>query len=231
MRIPAFGILFQFAQLLFHLPRIGERAYVHASGGRTCGPEAVLMAQSGPQGPVTAHAEARDGAPLARGDRRVVRVDPVGKLLRDEGLELRRRIEGAVPIPAVLAVGAGDDHAVGVGQRTQVRDIALPGHVRTAVTVQQVEDGHAPPRTGVGNHDQRRNVALHLRAENRHGVDPCRRGGRRGEEEAKDQSVFSHSVRNILQKRARTTRTPDNKSLGVISSPVSQWSRASACRP
>ena len=52
-----------------------------------------------------------------------------------------------------------------------------------------------------------------------------------GEEEAKDQSVFSHSVRNISQKRARTTRTPDNKTLGVISSPVSQWSRASAYRP
>lgn len=118
MCIPAFGILFQFTQLFFHLPRIGERADVHATRGRTCGPEAVLMAQSRPQSAVTTHAEARDGTSLARGDRQVVRIDPVGELLRHEGFELRRGIEGAVPIPAVLAVGTGDDHAVSVGQRT-----------------------------------------------------------------------------------------------------------------
>ena len=189
------------------------------------------MAQSRPQSAVTTHAEARDGTSLARGDRQVVRIDPVGELLRHEGFELRRGIEGAVPIPAVLAVGTGDDHAVSVGQRAQVRDISLPGHVRAAVTVQQVKDGHTLPDAGVGHHDQRRNVALHLRTENRHGVDPGRRDGRRGKEEAENQKVSFHSVRNISQKRARTTRTPDNKSLGVISSPVSQWSRASAYRP
>ena len=207
MRVPAFRIVFQFAQLFLHLPRVGERPDVHASRGRSCSPETVFVAQRYPQRAVTAHAQARDGAALARRNRQVAGVDPVGQFLRHEGLELRRRIEGTVPIPTVRAVGADDDHPAGVGQRTQVGDV-LPRRVRTAETMQQVEHGHAPPDAGIGNHDQRRNFALHLRAENRHRVDLRSGGSRRGKGEKQNQKALSHNCLNLSQKRARTTRTP-----------------------
>ena len=206
-RVPAFRIVFQFAQLFLHLPRVGERPDVHASRGRSRSPETVFVAQRYPQRAVTAHTQARDGAALARRNRQVAGVDPVGQFLRHEGLELRRRIEGTVPIPTVRAVGADDDHPAGVGQRTQVGDV-LPRRVRTAETMQQVEHGHAPPDAGIGNHDQRRNFALHLRAENRHRVDLRSGGSRRGKSEKQNQKALSHNCLNLSQKRARTTRTP-----------------------
>ena len=207
MRVPAFRIVFQLTQLSLHLPRVGERTDVHASRGRPRGPEAVFVAQRHPQSAVTAHAQSRDGASLARRNRQVAGIDPVGQLLRHEGLELRRRIEGTVPIPTVGTVGADDDHPAGIGQRAQVGDV-LPRRVRTAETMQQVEHGHAPPDAPVGNHDQRRDVAPHLRTEDRHRVDPCGGDFRCGKNEKQNKKVLSHSFRNLLQKRARTKRTP-----------------------
>ena len=65
MRVPALRVVFQFAQLGLHLPRIGEGTYIHAARGRTCGPETVFVPQCDPKGAVTAHAEARNSAPLA----------------------------------------------------------------------------------------------------------------------------------------------------------------------
>ncbi len=61
MGIPAFGTLIALAQLVLHVPRIGEGANIHPPEVDPAASEAILVVQGHPQGAVSAHAQARDG--------------------------------------------------------------------------------------------------------------------------------------------------------------------------
>ena len=70
------------------------------------------MAQRDEQGAVTAHAQPGDGTHASLGDGAVGVVDEVHKVLCDEGFVLRFFVDGRIPIPAVFAVGANNNHTV-----------------------------------------------------------------------------------------------------------------------
>ena len=109
-------------------------------------PEAVFMAQRKPHGAVPAHAQTGDGPSAAIGARMVTGVYVAEQFLRYEGFVTHRRIDGAVPVPAVLAVRAYDDHAVAFGQLYQFGFHLQPIGGIAAVTVQQVEHRVGRPR-------------------------------------------------------------------------------------
>ena len=92
-----------------------------------------------PHGAVPAHAQTVFGPSAAIGTRMVTGVYVAEQFLRYEGFVTHRRIDGAVPVPAVLTVRAYDDHAVAFGQLHQFGFHLQPIGGIAAVTVQQVE--------------------------------------------------------------------------------------------
>lgn len=193
-------------------------------------PKRSLVAQRHPQRAVTAHAQSRDGASLARRNRQVAGIDPVGQLLRHEGLELRRRIEGTIPIPTVGTVGADDDHPAGIGQRAQVGDV-LPRRVRTAETMQQVEHGMRRPTPPSGTTTSagmsRRIFALKTATVSIRAAETSAAA----KTKSRIKRYFLIAFGIFHKKGHAQGAPPDNKPRRVIFSPAWQWSRASAYRP
>ena len=232
---PAFGELLLFAQLPLHLPRIGEGTDIHTSRGGTRRTEPVPMVQCNPPCAVATHAQSRDGPFFTHGQGRIAGINPVDQLLRDEGLELRAGIERTVPVPAVFAVGADQNHTETVGQTRQVGD-SEPREVRSAVTVQQIERREAMPLAGrIGKDHHGRNFTLHFGAEDRHGINPRSLGGHPDQKGCRQKKNSLHHCVCCsgpeFKKGApqRPDTIPSTKP--SISSPAGRWSHASAYRP
>ena len=176
MVVPRLAVGRLLAELFGHFPVLGERTDIHAAARRSAGAERILVAERKPQPAVAAHAETRNRAARTVAPRRIVGVHVIDQLARDEGLETRRGVFRAVPVPAVLAVGTNDDHAVPVGHLRQRRLHVEPRFLIAAVSVKQVQHRHSDSALRrVGHDHDDRDLLFHRFAP--HG-DPLDRRGR-----------------------------------------------------
>ena len=153
MVVPRLAIGRLLAELFGHFPVLGERTDIHAAARRSAGAERILVAERKPQPAVAAHAETRNRTARTVAPRRIVGVHVIDQLARDEGLETRRGVFRAVPVPAVLAVGTNDDHAVPVGHLRQRRLHVEPRFLIAAVSVKQVQHRHSDSALRRVGHD------------------------------------------------------------------------------
>ena len=170
---------------------------------------------------MAAHAETRNRAARTVAPRRIVGVHVIDQLARDEGLETRRGVFRAVPVPAVLAVGTNDDHAVPVGHLRQRRLYVKPRFLIAAISVKQVQHRHSDSALRrVGHDHDDRDLLFHRFAP--HGDPVYRRSrNRRGQpqngRQQQDHSILFHTS-NYLHftlniKHLKTTKShsaPEN---------------------
>ena len=161
--VPHIGIFFIGSELFFHFPVVGEGANVYSAADATSGAENVGVAHREPQPAVAAHAESRDGTSASVGPGGVVRVDVAGEFVRDECLELRLGLGGAVPVPTAFAIGTNKDEAVACGNIVERGFDGNPGVLVAAEPVQEVDGGIGGLRVIiVGKDDDAGNRAAHF---------------------------------------------------------------------
>ena len=160
--VPYFGMTAALAQVFFHVPAVGEGADVESAAHAAAGAEDVLVADGQPEGTVPAHAESGYGAVVAVGAGGVEAVNVVHEFLGHEGFVARTFDDGAVPVPAVGAVGAHNDEALAVGRLRQTGLDDAPRLEVAAVSVEQIE--HRAARgfgRSVGADDEYADVLVH----------------------------------------------------------------------
>src|SRR5262245_41596269 len=94
---------------------LGSRCHVHVRvlsrdserrAQRTNRPEHLRMLQAEQHGAPSAHRDAGDSAPFARGDRSISAVHALDEVVHDKILVLRLRVGSAVHVPAVARLAA-----------------------------------------------------------------------------------------------------------------------------
>ena len=202
MLVPNRLILAFCSQQQRHPPVIREGADVQPAAHAGHCAEHVFMPQGKPHRSVPTHAQACDGASRTVGTGRIVRVDVLNQFFGDKRFVAIGRIDGAVPIPTVVSVGADKNHPFAVGDFFQ---FGLDGYPRLGVPAMPVQkiDG----RTGFGrfvrrNHNDRY-VLFHPFAVDRQRVDHgsayrTAREEQEGQEEGSQENVLFHRLPKFI---------------------------------
>ena len=124
------------AQKLGHAPAVGKFCYIHSAAHRAGTAPYVRVQGCETEGPVTAHAQAHDGAVVAVGEGGETAVGVCYEVAGHEAFHLHRV---RIPIPAVTAVGHDENHLETVGHLAEVLDA---GYIVGMVARVAVEDIH-----------------------------------------------------------------------------------------